>query len=41
MKFLLICLGVLVITACSTEPLKAPCDHYATFCGNKTKINRW
>lgn len=30
-----------VISACANEPMKAPCDSQAHFCGAKTKINRW
>lgn len=40
MKFTLILLS-LVIVGCSSYPLKAPCNEYATFCGTKTKINHW
>lgn len=31
----------LLITACTSDPFKAPCDEYASFCGAKTKINQW
>lgn len=27
--------------ACASQPLKAPCDEHAHFCGTKTKINQW
>lgn len=30
-----------LLSACATEPLKAPCNQYASFCGTKTKINSW
>lgn len=30
-----------LVTACANQPMKAPCDRYASFCGTKTKINRW
>jgi len=33
-------MGVL-LSACASEPLKAPCNQYASFCGTKTKINQW
>lgn len=33
-------MGILM-TACTSEPLKAPCNQYASFCGTKTKINQW
>jgi len=29
------------MTACASDPLKAPCNEHATFCGTKTKINHW
>lgn len=29
------------LSACVSSPLQAPCDVHASFCGNKTKINRW
>ena len=28
-----------LLSACASTPLKAPCDQYASFCGTKTKIN--
>jgi hypothetical protein len=31
----------ILLSACANDPLKAPCDQYATFCGTKTKINHW
>lgn len=31
----------LLMAACATGELKAPCDQYAHFCGSKTKINSW
>jgi hypothetical protein len=37
----LIFLMSVLMTACASEPLKAPCNQYATFCGTKTKINQW
>jgi len=45
-NFLQIKLGILflmsvLLSACVSAPLKAPCDQYATFCGAKTKINHW
>jgi hypothetical protein len=36
---LLVLVGMM--TGCASTSLKAPCDHHATFCGTKTKINRW
>lgn len=41
MKVLIVMLMSLFIAACTSDPLKAPCDQYATFCGPKTKINQW
>lgn len=29
------------LSACMSNPLKAPCDQHPTFCGTKTKINQW
>jgi len=29
------------LCGCASQNLKAPCDQYATFCGQKTKINQW
>ena len=40
-KFILILLMSSFLAACSTGPLKAPCDSHARFCGTKTKINQW
>jgi hypothetical protein len=37
----LLCVVVSVLTGCANQGLKAPCDHYASFCGSKTKINHW
>ena len=34
-------LSLLAMVGCANQPLKAPCDHHATFCGAKTKINHW
>ncbi|MBV9575903.1 MAG: hypothetical protein JO149_04710 [Gammaproteobacteria bacterium] len=34
-------LMALFLTACTSNPLKAPCDQYASFCGTKTPINHW
>jgi len=31
----------ILLSACASGPLKAPCNEYANFCGTKTKINRW
>lgn len=41
LKFGVIALIGLMMSACANEPLKAPCDQYAHFCGSKTKINQW
>lgn len=30
-----------LLSACASGPLKAPCNQYATFCGTKTPINQW
>lgn len=38
-KLGLIFLMSVLVTACVSTPLKAPCDQHATFCGVKTKIN--
>ena len=32
---------ILSLTACAIQPLQAPCDENANFCGKKTKINTW
>ncbi len=37
----LIMLITVLVSACVTSPLKAPCDEQAHFCGSKTKINHW
>lgn len=36
--FLLMLVSLLV--GCASQPLKAPCDYHATFCGKKIKINQ-
>lgn len=36
----LMLLGML-LSACATSTLQAPCDQYAHFCASKTKINSW
>lgn len=41
LQFLILGLISALLLACSNQPLKAPCDQYATFCGTKTKINQW
>jgi hypothetical protein len=41
LKLSLVVLLSLLMTACATGSLKAPCDQYAHFCGSKTKINQW
>jgi hypothetical protein len=38
-KLSLIFLMSVLLSACASDPLKAPCNHYASFCGTKTKIN--
>jgi len=40
-KLITLFLMSMVVAACATEPLKAPCNEHATFCGSKTKINQW
>jgi len=30
-----------LLSACVSSPLQAPCDAHASFCGSKTKINHW
>ena len=30
----------LIISACASDPMKAPCNAHASFCGTKTKINQ-
>ena len=40
-KLGLVFLLSVMITACANDPLKAPCDTHAHFCGTKTKINHW
>jgi hypothetical protein len=41
LKFGVLILISLLMTACATHSLNAPCDQYAHFCGSKTKINQW
>ena len=36
----LIFLMSVLMSACASEQLNAPCDQYATLCGSKTKINQ-
>lgn len=31
----------ILLSACASGPLKAPCNEHASFCGTKTKINQW
>lgn len=40
-KLSLVALMGLLLSACASESLKAPCDLHAHFCGQKTKINQW
>lgn len=40
-KLGIIFLMSVLLSACASSPLKAPCDAHATFCGTKTKINHW
>ena len=40
-KIIVLLFSVMFITACVSQPLKAPCDEHAKFCGTKTKINQW
>lgn len=37
----IIFLTSVLLSACVSSPLQAPCDAHASFCGNKTKINHW
>ncbi len=41
MKFIFVVMMCVGISACMSQPLKAPCNEYGTFCGAKTKINQW
>ena len=41
MKLGLVFLMSMLISACVSGPLKAPCNEHASFCGTKTKINQW
>jgi len=41
MRLGIIFLMSVLTSACVSTPLKAPCDAHASFCGTKTKINRW
>lgn len=46
MRTMCVRLGIFImasvlLSACANEPLKAPCNQYASFCGTKTKINHW
>ena len=40
-KLILVMLLSLLLSACANDPLKAPCDQHAHFCGIKTSINQW
>lgn len=31
----------MLLAACTSSPLKAPCDAHARWCDSKTKINQW
>jgi len=41
MKIIITLFLSLLLTACASDPLKAPCNEHASFCGTKTKINHW
>jgi hypothetical protein len=41
LKLSLVIIISLLMTACATHSLNAPCDQDAHFCGSKTKINQW
>ena len=41
LKLLTVFLAGLLLSACAHDPLNAPCNQYASFCGTKTKINHW
>lgn len=34
-------LASILLTSCTSTPLKAPCDTHGHFCGSKVKINQW
>ena len=40
-SWIAVCLMSLFLTACASDPMKAPCNAQASFCGAKTKINQW
>lgn len=40
-KLGIIFLMSVLVSACVSSPLQAPCNEHASFCGSKTKINRW
>jgi len=40
-KIIAIFLTYIFLSACTTTPLKAPCNENAAFCGTKIKINQW
>jgi len=40
-KMMFFLFTTMFLTACVSQPLKAPCDEHANFCGTKTKINQW
>jgi len=41
LKLGVIFIASMLLSACANEPMKAPCNQYASFCGTKTKINHW
>lgn len=40
-KLVIVFLISVLLSACVSQPLKAPCNQSASFCGTKTKINQW
>ena len=40
-KLMLMAVIISVLTGCASQGLKSPCNEYASFCGDKTKINLW
>ena len=39
-NFLTVIFLSLTLAACASDPMKAPCNAQASFCGVKTKINQ-
>jgi len=40
-KLIVILIMSFWLSSCASQPVKSPCNQYASFCGSKTKINQW